>query len=554
MNFKTFMDKVKSNVDKMEKNELVDFIFELARLTKEADRMDFLQKFKQYNRQDRKAELEKIYQFCNSIENMDICLSCSNYEDYDNDYWGERDWIYEYSDPFAIGKTLKEAFLLAKNLVYEKSYIEADRLYDRLFSLNIFACYEGSDEMLDNQLDIEEAVNEKIVYIDLTEVCNHFLYTAYQATTDKKRIEAIYHKYQMSSFQQVSLEGMLSVGPEPINEIEEFMTEFNKFLRNKTGDLVSRLLSETIPYIKMDAAELARESAAIHPSIYYNLCKEAIAEKSFEKTIQLGKDAIDNVPKKLKMRSKIAYLIADVYKAVNDVEGYNQYMVEGFISDSSPINFLKLFDKCSKDKIDEAYRITSNVPINTTSLYPFDVSELDENFSTSNERSIIRFLNGDFEYAKKNCIMDKEYLGWSTSYKGLCISLFLILLENGNKPSKAKREITNFIIRRIENSYYVQNIEYYEALLQKWKTNIPINNVKDLYINWISIEVDKRVNAVVGGGFRDSYYKGAQLIIYLGQILESNGEMGATLRLVEKYRKLYSRKRAFKGELNNLLD
>ncbi|MCG8484304.1 MAG: hypothetical protein MJA31_13410 [Clostridia bacterium] len=57
-------------------------------MTKEADRMDLLQKFKQYNRQDRKAELEKIYQFCNSIENMDIYLNYSSYEDYDNDYWG----------------------------------------------------------------------------------------------------------------------------------------------------------------------------------------------------------------------------------------------------------------------------------------------------------------------------------------------------------------------------------------------------------------------------------------------------------------------------------
>ncbi|MCT4596527.1 MAG: hypothetical protein N4A50_01440 [Vallitalea sp.] len=167
-------------------------------------------------------------------------------------------------------------------------------------------------------------------------------------------------------------------------------------------------------------------------------------------------------------------------------------------------------------------------------------------------KSIIRFFGGDYNYTKSECMADEKYLGWSQSLKGLSILLFLILLENENKESKAKNRIVEDIKLRLEIYAEPQFIPDFEEMMFCWKTKMSlINNRKD-YIVWIQDEVDKRVEAVVGGGYRKSYHKGAELIVYLGQVLESNGEKGS-VRLVDKYRKIHSRKRAFKSELNDLL-
>jgi hypothetical protein len=90
-------------------------------------------------------------------------------------------------------------------------------------------------------------------------------------------------------------------------------------------------------------------------------------------------------------------------------------------------------------------------------------------------------------------------------------------------------------------------------LIQNWKKKISIGEEKNFYLKWIEEEVDKRVEAVVGGGYRKSYYKGAELIVYLGQVLESLGEENAAKDLVKKYKKKYSRKSAFKAEIDKLL-
>ncbi|HCS10748.1 MAG TPA: hypothetical protein DIV40_04755 [Clostridiales bacterium] len=74
------------------------------------------------------------------------------------------------------------------------------------------------------------------------------------------------------------------------------------------------------------------------------------------------------------------------------------------------------------------------------------------------------------------------------------------------------------------------------------------------YISWLKNEIDKRTEGVVGGGYRNSYYKAAVLIASLGETLESNGIANGRTRTIEHYRKLHSRKRAFKAEFELLND
>lgn len=552
INYKAFMDEIKAHVTKMEKSELTYLIYQIARMTKESERAEFLDKFIKYDSIDRSKEIKQMIKFCDEIEEYDYYFCCTGYENYSDGYW-DSDWIYEYSDPQGIGRKLEEAFLLAERLVYEKYYQEADQLYNRLISLVIPVCYEDAEEMLDGGLDIVDAVNEKLVNIDLVDVCSHVLYTVFQATTGNNRIVSIYHIFCNEAFGEVPLENMLSVGSEPIDEIEEFMTAFYRFLMTKKGDLESRLLKETIPYIKEDVIEIAREVATIHPGIYYELCMEALMEEQLEKVIEIGEDALKYIPSKSIMRSKVAYITANAYKKKSDILGYKHCLIEGFISDSSPVNFLSLFTVCNEWEINEVFNRIKNISIQIKDQHNYVTSELAVNSMSSMNKSIIRFFNGDYHYLKSECIADKKYLGWSNSLKGLSIPLFLILLENGNKDSKAKNKIVENIKLRLGIYSELQFIPDFKEMILCWKTKMPLIDNKKEYIEWIQDEVDKRVEAVVGGGYRKSYHKGAELIVYLGQVLESNGEKGATTRLVDKYKKIYLRKRAFKSQLNDLL-
>ena len=62
----------------------------------------------------------------------------------------------------------------------------------------------------------------------------------------------------------------------------------------------------------------------------------------------------------------------------------------------------------------------------------------------------------------------------------------------------------------------------------------------------------ERTEAIVGGGYRNSYHKAAELIVVFGGILEENGELGAMRRLVDHYKQIHSRKRAFRTKIDEL--
>lgn len=552
MDYRTFMDKINLNINEMNKKEMVNLILELARLTKKNERVDFLDRFKMIdpkNTNNREEEIQKAYELIQNIENQEVYFECNWFESYGNDYW-DRSSGYEYSDPEGLGGQLENVISLAEKLIYDRSYAEADKLYTHLLNLDYIAYEEASEEIVD--LDLGEIINEKLVDISSKDICKYILYATYKSESGKNRVESIYYIFRNTLFANTTLEEMLSVGPEPLEDIDVFMHEFSSFLKNKVGDLESRLLKETMNFLDIKPVEFARNVASSHPAIYYDLCKKAMAMENYEEATFIGRDAIKNIPKELIIRSKIANLSAKSYKKLNDLESHRKYLLEAFISDSTCYNFLKLFTICTDEEIDDAYQFSKNVPVEEYTTYHYNQSGTAKNSITEFEQDIIRFLYGDLDYAKKKSALDREYLGWTSSYKGTIIPSFLVLLEKGCKASKARKRIVGFISRRIGGSTIDCEDDEFDTLIEKWKERINIQPRRDLYLDWIKDEVDKRVDAVVGGKYRKSYYKAAELIIYLGQMLESLDYKNETQNLVNKYKKAHSRKRAFKAEVDEL--
>ncbi|NMA49281.1 MAG: hypothetical protein GX947_05850, partial [Tissierellia bacterium] len=487
INYKDFMDEVKLHIDKMSEKEMFDLILELARLTRKPKRVDFLNKFKKINSKDRKEEIKTANKLLEDIRNEEIHFNCSGYEVYGHNYWDSH-WENEYSDPKEIGKKLEEVFLLAENLIYEKFFLEAAELYEQLLYLPYMAYDEISWETI--ELDLEEMIDEKLVNIHAMNCCNHMLYAMSQAKSGEERVESIYSMFQNTLFREIALEGMLSVGPVPFEDVDDFMYEFSEFLKNRPGDLESRLLRETMNFIKVDSLEFARNNSKIHPGIYYKLCKEAINMNNDEEVIRIGSDAMEYIPKEMVIRSKIALLTANSCKKLNNLKLYRKCLLEGFISDSTPYNFLKLFASCSKEEINEAYKFSRNISIQENASYPYKRSETAHNLMSKFEQDIIRFLYGDLDYAQRKSMEDKKYLGWTSSFKGICIPIFMVLLEKGQKDSKARNKVMEFINRRIGKVTNNTDDIKFDTLIQKWKEKIPLHGKEDFYLNWIKSGLD----------------------------------------------------------------
>lgn len=173
------------------------------------------------------------------------------------------------------------------------------------------------------------------------------------------------------------------------------------------------------------------------------------------------------------------------------------------------------------------------------------------NSLSRDNKDIIRFFSGEFDYIYDKCKKDNSTLGWSSGFKGIAVPLFMLLLNKDNKIPKAEEKLINGIMHRL-GSEGDDKGSFLDILLI-WKEKVNLTKEQyEKYISWLKEEVDNRTEAVVGGGYRNSYYKAAVLIATLGETLESNGMINGKIDLIEHYKKIHYRKIAFKAEFELL--
>jgi hypothetical protein len=148
--------------------------------------------------------------------------------------------------------------------------------------------------------------------------------------------------------------------------------------------------------------------------------------------------------------------------------------------------------------------------------------QLRVNNLSKEHKNVIRFFNGEFDYIYEECQKDSATLGWSSQLKGIAVPLFVLLLDKNKMITKAGERLIDGIAYRL--GFIEDDKKHFTDRFLKWKEKVPLTNEQyEKYIVWLKEEVDKRTEAVVGGGYRNSYYKAAVLITALGETMESNG-------------------------------
>lgn len=350
------------------------------------------------------------------------------------------------------------------------------------------------------------------------------------------------------------MEDFFIVGPEEVVGIDVFMEEWITFLKCEDGDLAANLLFEACILqggIKK-LCDVAREMVHKHPILYLKSCEYLINEKREVECEKLGLEAIELLSEELIIRGKVADLTAKAAEKLGHKEVVWQCYKVAFQSESTLNHYLRLFEIENYNGILDIETIKlKTIPEKAFMEFGNINNQMKANHISLENKKLLQFFNGEFDFIYEECKKDKTYLGWSNNIKGVIVPLFILFLDQNKSFSNVGEKLIDGIKYRLNYSDDGGK-SFFERFLI-WKDKIKITSDQyEKYISWLKSEVDKRTDAVVGGGFRGSYYKAAMLISSLGETIESQGNAGAKINIIEHYKKIHSKKRAFKAEFEDL--
>jgi hypothetical protein len=543
MKYKEFISTFKDHIEGLNELEMKALLLEIARKVKEDKREQFLSNLYTTTPKDHSDEIKKAYELLIKIEDEEVYFAAEWYETYESyGPWGGVEHT-DYSDPEGLASKLEDCIDLIIQLADEKNYSESLKLLEKLFDLTYFAYEETSGEFYD--LLLTDVLAEGLVKGGIDCLRSLHMYCIYQMKSGQARMNKMWAWLSSSLYVDYQFEKMLMVGPEKLNDIELFMSEFNHFIRNKEGKIATRILNETLIYVESNQLEIAIEVAETHPAVFLNLVKAA----SDSEKIKIGHHALDYIPENLMIRSQIATILAKIYIERNNKIDLEKQLMAIYLSKSTPFNFMQLFMGCSNENIHHVYKLTANEDLIDNEGY-LDKGELSVNYQTNEFRQIIKILNGNVEEVLNFCDENPKYLGWSQHCLGVVIPLLMLLLEEGNRiNSKAKNKILSLVEERMKMRDNDEKVINFEQALNLCKSRVILDKDKLQIRKWINKHLIERVDAVVGGGYSNSYYKVAEMVVYFSEVLSSLGENGARDKTIESYRKMHSRKSKFKREM-----
>jgi hypothetical protein len=403
------------------------------------------------------------------------------------------------------------------------------------------------------ELELKGLLDEKLVSLDLKKIALNLMYAKYQAAEGGERVVEIFRYFSWDMCKGIKVEDFFIVGPEELEEVDVFMEEWISFLKNTEGDMAGDLLSDACIYQGGVGrlCETAREVSVKHPVLYEYACQQLLNEKKEIECEKLGLESIGILPQMLVIRGKIADLTAKAAKQLGHAEIIKECYEAAFYSESTLNHYLRLFELMDYKEITERAAMYANALPENSAREGSNQKQLLTNYLSKQNKKVIRFFNGEFEYIVEDCIKDRTELGWSSQFKGIAIPLFILLLNSNRKLTKAGQRLIDGIEYRL--GYKEDDIKNFTDRFFTWKEKVTLTNEQyEKYTKWLEKEVDRRTEAVVGGGHRKSYYKAAVLIAALGEALESNGKLHGRMALIEYYKKMYSRKSAFRAEFEML--
>lgn len=506
-------------------------------------------------------KLEQIKGWMQQIEEGELYLNTEEYEDYSSGYW-DADWITEYYDNQGIGEKLMSTIRFAKDCIDDRRYEEAHFIYEWLWAVVV-----STDSEFDETVDLEVLAENKVITTDMKQLALLTLYADYQVQQPENRAEDLFLYFGMCTFQNLHIEEMFHVGREELTGAEQFWKDWIALLKTKRGDVAGRLLQEAILYNEgiQGLISAADENAKDHPMLYLTAIKEYEKNHAYTEIEVLGQKALKKLDCNIIIRSKIALKAAYAADCLGHTDEMMAFCWEGFRSDSTDRNFLRLF---GMKEMAEKYAFKGEDLIHNCKKGKVESctrdSELQQNFLGDYEYLKMCFYVGDFVKVKEASKNPKGSLGWSGRFIPYGIRMILLYLYDRPIPSKAAAGIATYVgFHDVDGSEMMMGFErdileesnkhkvsIFWNYFQRWKPYFPMEQQeRENYLTWAEKIVYSRADAIVGGQHRNHYGQSAQLLAIVGEIKEDMGKSGAKGQIYAEYKKKFPRHSSFQSEM-----
>lgn len=576
MNLPKFLNEVDEVTGRMSREELLEFIHDIARKLNEEKRKDFLDRlnimcrtFGSLQKTDvRKGNIdynnfEEIKENLKSIEDGKLCLEGSLNEEYDDWYDSCAD-EFLFEDPNGVMGNLWNACDFLHQCVKSGEYEKGYKIAQILVGLQIMV--EGEYlEYADDPIGIDELEYYHLGTLNYRQAIIDAMYVAYCANVLSDRADAVYRMLENSRRTDITMEMVMQNGEE-LPEMKEFLELWIDYLGDKSSFNAKQLIKEAVELTddQDQFLENARKYCTTHPGLYERYLLDNV-DKEEEHLLTVAKEALERIDPKYVIRGRIALWAAPMLLIKNRQQDAEYFWLEAFRSDSRVVNYLRLFRECMdfSDYMEETKRISCSACEHIDrygSPYRSD-DELQENHVNTSNAYMLVFFGGEFQYVKEHAMKSGKSLGWSDTFMKCGLAAFLLLLLESDTLQQGCKAMCNKItddtgfavcdyVTGTLNDISDSNAAWFWKCFRDWKATISMSQEeKGMYLQWVEELIEKRIKGIMEGNYRRFYGECAGYIAAFGEVKESLGDLNGKQRILLEYKALYPRRSAFHNEL-----
>ncbi len=579
MNLVEFLKDVDGITGRLSKKQLTQFIHQAARSLPESKRDSFLAQLRladnsrdpipisRTETEKLRQEAKEIREKLEAIQKGDLCLDSELNQEYD-DWYDTSDSEFLFSDPQGVAGILEDAaaFLYVCNDL--EDYSDAYDIGQTLMGLKIPVQGDYKSYM-EGELPLQEMADRNLTKLSDRMLVTDVLYAAYFAADPSKRPEVLFRIFETYKRHDVSLEDIMQRGKE-LPDLDAFLLRWMDYLGNQTSSNAARLLQEAsaLTANPEQMLETARSFYEQHPGLYETYLKSNLESGRTDPAtlLQIGKEALDNINPNYLVRSRIALLTARIALKAGETAEAERCWLEAFRSDTSVLNFMRLFMECGDYK---AYRrqvqeICSPYLKQGKDLMRFSSrsGELAKNEPEFSEAAMLGFFCGEFQLVAGLFMNGNDPYGWIGNFMQCGVAAFLLLLLEGENLGPGCTEMRRTLNQTIRFSVEEYNAGLAEEEIQDsdsdwfwecfccWKNSVSLSKEdREKCIQWLEKLMMKHVVEIMEGNHRHHYGECAAYLAAIGEVRESWGVPGMKQAFMQSYWELYPRRSSFAREL-----
>ncbi len=572
-----FLDKVDQQTGTMTHEQLEAFVHESARILRESDREEFLDRLKRFSdvkkkeyddgRNELSMAVSRIIPRLEKIKAGDLKLESHYNEDYYDDWYDSDDADFLFSDPEDLLDDIQTSIRLIHSCVDMEMYADGARLAAVLCDLEVVATGDYLD-CTGAFLGFGDLFRHDLLCGDYKAFAGEVLFLAYMGNPIFERPSVLYELFRYFSGTEVSLETILQMGSRELPEADTFLPLWIDFLGRETEKVAAKLLEEAISMVtdKDLMLDIARRFADTHPEIYLQLLTSKPDDDC--KMLRIGQEAMDRISPELKIRSEIALRSAYYADRLGKQDIKEQCWLEAFRSDTSLINYLRLkfltdnpvkFDEKTSSIIDSVRRETLD---KGNQFYSWEKNRIFNRISTDTY-CVMLFFERRFDAMEAVGMTVREALGWSFTFMNEGLELLLLLLFDGHNYPIAMKTILRSVMHACKftgEAYYHGSVrsdrktdeEVFGEIINQWKSSFSLSaGEASIWMTKVEGLIRRRTEGIMDANKRNHYGECAMYIAAFGEVIESRGEKGGKEYFMEGYKLEYPKRRAFIAELRS---